>query len=137
MTPTLLYQKLGNLVLAVQSEHAPSDEDWAGYVNLYRRGWHRYDQVRILVLSAGGSPSNVQQRQVNELVPGMVTRVAVVSLASSVAQVVSRLIIVNDDMRLFPPDSFEQALDFLDVAESERETVRQTLLEMEQRMGLI
>jgi hypothetical protein len=136
MTPSLLYQRHGNLVLIVQTERPPADEDWAGYVNLYRRGWHRYNQCRILVLSAGGSPTNLQQRQVNELVPGIAVRVAVVALAPSVAQIVRRLIIVNDAMQLFSPDELDQAMAFLDVADAERPMVREALAAMQAELGL-
>jgi hypothetical protein len=135
MAPTLLYQKFGNLVLAVQGSLPPSDEDWAGYVDLYRRGWHRHRSIRILVVSAGGSPSNLQQRQVNELVPGLALKVAVVALAAPLEQVVRRLIVVNDDMRMFPPDGMEQALDFLAVAEAERPAVREAITAMQQEMA--
>src|SRR5665647_772530 len=94
MAPKFQYQRLGNLVVAFQSELPATDAEWACYVELYRRIWQTYDSVRILVHSAGGSPTNQQQRQVNELVPGMAVRVAVVALVSSVAQVVRRLTII-------------------------------------------
>lgn len=136
MTPTFRYQRHGNLVLVVQSAQAPSAADWAGYLDLYRRGWHRYHECRILVLSAGGSPSNVQQRQVTELVPGLAVRVAVVALADSVGPVVRRLLIINDAMRMFPPDGVEDAMAFLDVPEAERPLVRDTLATLRAEVGV-
>ena len=135
MPPTLLYQKLGNLVVAVQSALPPSDEDWAGYVDLYRRIWHSHHAVRILVVSAGGAPSNLQQRQVDELVPGMTVRIAVVALATPSAQVVRRLIIVNDDMRIFPAEGLDQALDYLDVTDAERQSVQTAVPTMQARLA--
>ena len=132
---TLRYKQTGNLILALQSAKAPSAEDWEGYVNLYRTGLAGYANVRILVISDGGAPSNRQQMTVNELVAGLPIKIAIVSRAPSVVQVVRRLLITNDAMRLFQPDDLAGAYAFLDVDHGERSVIRQALAELRPQLA--
>lgn len=119
---TLKYDKSGQTLVIVHTSEAPSDEDWNGW--LERMG--ELDYENILIVSRGGGPTASQRRKTNKFWVGKtVPKFALVTTSRFVIGIVKAFNwFLDDQLKPFHPNDFEQALDYIDVPEHERDGLR-------------
>jgi len=118
--PDMAFSTRPGLYLLVHNRQPPEPAIWNQYLAELDRQRTLITRVRTLVFSDGGGPSLVQRRQLNEILRGYSTLVAVVSTSSLVRNIVRALNVFNPDIRVFPPASVEGAYQHLLLSSEER-----------------
>lgn len=107
------------IVIALHTRVAPSDDEWQRWVDLIRArsekvGW---DLARVgnLVITDGGAPSLEQRTAVNTLIAQgrSYPNVAVVTESPLVRTLIRGLTIFNPQLKVFAPAEFARALTFV------------------------
>lgn len=115
----LAFGRFGQCFVLVHDQHAPADEDWQRWVDFLSEGGAAHPSLlRVLIFSAGGSPTPTQRRALHALVrragPRGI-RVAVVTDSAIGRAVVSVMALFNPLTRAFSAGRVEEALEHLDV----------------------
>ncbi len=121
--PNLAFGRLGHCFVLVQNEHTASDEEWAQWVELVSRGGaNATGLITVLVMSAGGSPTPKQRRQIHGLMPavggGVPTAVVIDSTVGRA--IVTAMGFFNSKVRAFAPKALGAAFDHLEIQGSAR-----------------
>jgi hypothetical protein len=122
---TLSYERSGQTLVVVHTSEAPSDEDWNAWVE--RMG--ESDYKNILIISRGGGPTAAQRRRTNKFWAGkQVPRFSLVTTSRFVIGIVKAFNwFLDDQLKPFHPNDFEQALGYIEVPEPERDALRMTI----------
>jgi hypothetical protein len=113
----------------VQTENPASDAEWQQWVDFVSQGGTASAELmRVLVFSAGGSPTPKQRRLIHELMPlaGGSVMTAVVIDSRVGRAVVTAMSLFNRGVRAFRPDRVAEAFDHLGIAAA----IRPELLEL-------
>lgn len=126
---------MARLVVTVHTSAVPDDEEWAAYVS----GADAYlplEDQRIVVVSAGGGPNGKQRKMVVDVLNG--ARVPVAIITSSWLMRSSGIAVswFNPSLKVFGPDAFESAIDYLGLTAWERAESARCLKELEKALGL-
>jgi hypothetical protein len=119
----LAFAHVGSCFVLVQNEHTASDEEWTRWVEAVSRGGaDAAGLVRVLVMSAGGSPTPKQRRQIHALMPatggGVPTAVVIGSTIGRA--VVTAMSFFNGKVRAFAPEALGEAFEHLEVPRASR-----------------
>lgn len=133
----LAYARRGQCFVLVQTKNTASDEEWQKWIEFSTQlGADSAHLMRVLVFSAGGSPTPKQRKAIHALVPpdgrGVMTAVVLDSVIGRA--VVSTMALFNPNVRAFTPDRVEAAFDYLQIVDSMRpelfELARQAHVEL-------
>jgi hypothetical protein len=119
---TLQSELCGQTLVIAHSTETPSDAEWAAWIE--RMG--QRDYRNIMILSRGGGPNAQQRRLTNKFWIGKeVPRFALVTTSRFVIGIMKAFNwFLDDKLKPFHPTQFDRALDYLEVAESDREPLR-------------
>ena len=120
MSRNQVVRKVGTLIFAVQTEKSPSDHEWAEFLDMLRTHRSEMAKLKILVVTAGGSPSPVQRKQLAEALGGTRFAVAVISDNISARFVASSIALFHRDHRSFSATEITEAYDHLQLTVQER-----------------
>lgn len=135
-SPRFACQALDDIVVGVHTSEAPTDPDWAAWLDATRRGLEINGSVRVLVYSLGGGPTSKQRSEVNELFKDRPQRVAVMLNSRFARGAVTALSWFNPQIRAFDVEQFDDACDHLAITPSRRELVRAAMTEMKAKLSL-
>jgi hypothetical protein len=111
-------RKVGNLIFVVETEIPPSDTEWSEFLSVLRRS--DLAKVKILIVTAGGTPNPDQRKRLAESLGGVRFRVAVVSDNISARFVASSIALFHRDHRSFSASEIVEAYDHLQLTPKER-----------------
>lgn len=119
---TLQFDKSGQTLVVVHSAEAPSDHDWDAWLSRMEL----LDYRNILILSRGGGPTASQRRKTNKFWRGKsVPRFALVTTSRFVIGIVKAFNwFLEDQLKPFHPDNLDDALNYIQVPDSERDALR-------------
>ncbi len=126
------------VLLALHTGKSPSQAEWDGWCSLLRSSAESVegDLARFanLVVTDGGAPSTAQRTTVNSLiVQGKnLPRVAVVTDSLAVRTIARGFSLFNPLLKVFRPEDFPAAMEFLTVTSWQRAVVA-ALLDLERR----
>jgi polysaccharide pyruvyl transferase WcaK-like protein len=105
--PSLVFELLADLGLMVsyQLEKVPVDAEWDAYIAALTGA----NAPRCIVITEGGYPSQAQRERLSVATHGKMTKVAVISPATTVRFGVSVLALVNRQIKSFSPNEFRAA----------------------------
>ncbi|HSY23587.1 MAG TPA: hypothetical protein VK841_15780 [Polyangiaceae bacterium] len=120
MSRNQIVRKVGTLIFAVQTEQPPSDYEWNEFLDILRRHKSEMAKLKILVVTAGGSPSPAQRKHLAEALGSARFGVAVVSDNISARFVASTIALFHRDHRSFSATEITEAYDHLQLTPHER-----------------
>ena len=132
---TMVFREVGALVVSVHSPETPTDDDWNAYLELCRSKMTRED-VRVLVVSAGGGPTPPQRVAIRKLLGERPVLAAVVTDAPMVHGIITVMGWSNPAIRTFShPEGLEDALSYLGVDGAAAEHVRLEVRAMQRELA--
>lgn len=136
---TMAYDVVGDLIITVHTESAPSDAEWKGYVEALRevvRTTADYARLRNIVFSDGGAPNSLQRKVVNDIIAGRdPIPVALVSGSALARGVVTALAWFNPKIKAFPPQEADEAYRHLGFSRAQIDTFRIRLDKLQTQIG--
>ena len=125
---TMAYARCGDHVLLVHGEHAPSDAEWAAYLDELSR-WLA-TSTGLLIFTDGGGPTSAQRRGLREVAasagdPSVPT--AVVSSNRLVRGIAIAISLFAPTIRVFTPEALVTALAYVGVTAGARDEVLQKI----------
>jgi hypothetical protein len=123
----------GGLMLLAHTSRPPNDAEWDPYIDELVK--HDPKQLRSLAFTDGGAPSGAQRKQVNDFLKGQASRAAVITASTMVRGVVTALSWFNSQMKVYPPDELEAALQHLGVRPDEVPQVRREIQLLRKKLG--
>ena len=130
---TLIRQLTDTLVVAVYGESSPTDADWERYMAVVKGLTKPY---RMVIFSAGGGPTTMQRRDVEEVTNGQQSRVAVVTTSRVARGIVTAIAWFNRDIKAFEPTKHVEAFTYLGLDDAERTKVLVAAKEMATELGV-
>ncbi len=125
-----LVRKIGSLVLLVENRETPSDAEWNEFLDVFRNHPGELPNLKVLVMTPGGSPNKTQRKQLEVALQGVRFRVAVVSDSITVRFVASSIALFHRDHRSFSVAEIDQAYDHLQLTAPERALAQTTIREL-------
>jgi len=121
MTQSLDFGKSGQTLVVVHSAETPTDAEWDAWVERMAQR----DYKNILISSLGGGPNARQRRKTNKFWQNtQIPRFALVTTSRFVLAVVKAFNwFLDDQLKPFPPSQMREALDYIEVPESERDAL--------------
>jgi hypothetical protein len=109
-------------VVVVHNEHAPTDEEWAEYVQLNGSlGTDHGVTTHYLIVTDGGSPSAAQRKVLFDVIGPIlkkhptVMRCAVITSSTFTRGIVSAMHIIHPSLRAFSPADLGSAYTYLGI----------------------
>jgi hypothetical protein len=121
------------LFIVVYGAADPTDDEWAGYLELVER--HGIERTMQLICTDGGEPSSVQRRRLNELLAGRTVPVAVVSGSARVRGTVTALSWFNRKIKAFPPSGLREAIAYLEIPATRTELIEREIIKLRAELG--
>ncbi len=139
MTPNIAFGRSGRCFVLVQNEKPATDEEWGRWVAFVGKGGEASRaQLRVLILSKGGSPTPKQRRLIHELMPktggGALTAIVLSSVVGRT--VVAAMALFNDKVRAFAPEHLSDALDYLGIPGPLRPELEKVVAGLHDSLGL-
>ncbi len=131
----MVWRRLGRFVVTVHSEREPLDEEWSRYVASAREYLPLLDQ-RILVISGGGAPNAAQRRQLVTLLEGGLAPTAILTGSWLMRGAGTAVSWFNPSLRVFGLDGLAQAMDHLQLNDTERKVGIAYVQELQSRLGV-
>lgn len=108
-----------NCTILVQNEQTATDEEWDRWVAFASAGGaSAANLTRVLVFTAGGSPTPKQRAQIHALMPaggsGLLTAVVIGSIVART--VVGAMALFNPGVRAFAPNRVSDAFEYLRIS---------------------
>lgn len=138
-TTRLAFDRLGACFVLVQGERDATDEEWSRWVDFVVRGGNDLERnIRVLVVSAGGSPTPKQRARIHEVMPKMGGGVptAIVTSSRIGRVVVSTMALFNSEVRAFAPSELDRALAYLGVPDASQPALRALVARLHTTLGL-
>lgn len=121
----ITFDRFHNCFVLIQNQRAATDAEWGAWIEFVTKGAPKAaNALRVLVFSAGGSPTAKQRALIHELMPktgnGAPTAVVTASLVGRT--VVGAMSLFNKNVAAFSPKDCAAAFRYLGIATSaERE----------------
>jgi hypothetical protein len=113
MSKTMAWTVIDRLIVVVHGETEPTDAEWSAYLQVVEA--QGVVSTKVLISSAGGSPTRAQRAALHRLIDGRSVPVAVVSSDRQVRALVTVFSWFNNQVKAFPPPRMQAALAFLEV----------------------
>jgi hypothetical protein len=119
----LAFSRFHNCFVLVQNQQTATDAEWADWIKfVLSPADGGGNTIRVLVFSAGGSPTPKQRSQIHRVMPrtqgGVYTAVVIASLVGR--SVVNAMSLFNPKVRAFAPTHVQPALDYLQIPSATR-----------------
>jgi hypothetical protein len=126
---TLSFREVCGCLLLVHSEKPPIDREWDEYLAATTKYSSSHPRPRILIFTAGGTPSPSQRQRVEAIadVHYANTKVAVMTTSTFVQGVIKAFRLIRPIYQAFSPDRVDEALRYLEVSPSHTDEIRRTL----------
>jgi len=134
MGSNLSWRTEGRLHVCVHNERDPTNVEWQRYVNSSSEHVAKLD-VRILILSRGGSPSGDQRRVLMSAIGKRTKPVALLTDNAIARTVVVAMRFFNPTMKAFKTSEVSEASDFLGLTQNERSRAVVLLAELERELA--
>ncbi|MEM7157467.1 MAG: STAS/SEC14 domain-containing protein [Myxococcota bacterium] len=121
----ILFERHQDWVLLVHGADPPNDDEWARYADVLRDAANSSGRG-LLALTDGVGPNALQRKQVSDVK----MRGAIVTLSRVARGIVTALGWVGVEIKAFPPEDLEDALDYLEIDAQLRLPMRRRLAEM-------
>lgn len=119
-------KRVGNVVIVVHNKEPPDNESWSGYLDTVlatgRANGNDLTNVKQLVVTEGGGPNASQRKAVDAAsnqMNGKKSPAAVVTGSPLVRGIVTVFNWFNLNLRVFAPEEFDKALQFLRIPSTE------------------
>jgi hypothetical protein len=126
-------RRVGSVVLLVQNENAPTDQEWDEFLQILTAGpGDAAKKMKILVQTPGGSPTPAQRKRLAAAFGGESPfKVAVISDSTKVRFVHVTITLFYDYLALFSTKEIEKAFDHLQLTGAERSAASVALGELQ------
>jgi hypothetical protein len=126
---TLSFREVCGCLLLVHSEKPPLDSEFDEYLAATTKYSSSSPRPRILIFTAGGTPSPSQRKRVESIadVHYANAKVAIMTSSTFVQGVIKAFRLVRPIYQAFSPDRLDEALRYLDVSPSYTEEIRRTI----------
>jgi hypothetical protein len=124
----------GRLNIVFHGTRSPTNLEWQRYVIDMVSAAERSD-VRVIVLSRGGSPDGFQRQTLMTALRDRVSPVALLTDNLVARTTITAMRLFNPSMRAFPTTALKEAGEFLKLTTAERERVVELLVELEREVG--
>lgn len=118
----MLFEVVGDILIAVHTADPPTDAEWAEYLAAGRPLLARPGMSSI-AFTDGGGPNFSQRRDAQKALQGRHIPVAVVTDHAFVRFIAAALSAFNREVRIFPPDRVDDALLHVRAGAKERKAV--------------
>ncbi len=130
---TLAYDVRGSLLLYSGGAAAPSNAEWATWVEVLRGRAHAPAGARLIVVAGDGAPGPAQRKQLIDAVKTGKLKTAVVSDSVIARGVVTAFKWYGLDLDAFKPGAIEAAYRFVGASSDEAQWLRDTLRTFQRR----
>jgi hypothetical protein len=137
--PTLVFEHFHHCCILVQNHQTATDDEWRSWLQFVQHSPPALkENLRILILSAGGTPTPTQRSQVHALMPksgdGVLTAVVT---ASFIGQTIVRVMsMFNRNVRPFSSRIARDAFEYLGVPRVRHTELMEVLRRMHQRLDI-
>jgi hypothetical protein len=134
---TMLFERVGDVIVLVHGAHNPSDSDWNAYIEYGRAAlFGSKPPIGLLVTTFGGSPNASQRRAVlaavgSKIVPACVCTDSVV--ARGVITAFSW--ITTSGMHALPLNDLDAALRLLKVPDQQHPAIKATIQRLQSQLN--
>ena len=136
MKKTMAWRYEGRLNITVQTEEAPTKQEWTAYVETIR-GLGDLRERRVLFYSYGGAPNPAQRAELLDVFKTRGASRTAVLTTSLLARAASMAVAwFNKDLKIFAIDGDQAAWDFLELTPEERGWVKSAVRELHRELGI-
>jgi hypothetical protein len=128
--PRQVTRKVGSLVILREGRSDPHDAEWDVTLGILAEHRHEIDQIKVLVLSDGGGPTQAQRKRLERTLEGKPIRVAVVSDSMKVRFICSSVALFTSNLSSFRVAELKEAYAWLDLTAEERQLAQQNIAAM-------
>jgi len=130
MKPRQVTRKVESLVILRESKHDPSDAEWDETLRVLAENLPDIDQIKVLVRSDGGGPTQAQRKRLEATLKGKPIRVAVVSDSMKVRFICSSVALFTSNLSSFKVSEIREAYSWLQLTEREKKLADQNMAMM-------
>ena len=137
---TFAFEVVGHVMVVVSTSDPPNSADWDVYVREARVLADRVGgrQVRNLIISGGGGPSQTQRKQLYEAFPeGRNAPTAVVTNNAFVRTIAGAMSVFNRNMKVFKPDAMGEAFRYLGISELDGKVIWRSVTKLQRELGIV
>lgn len=132
---SLLFQKIGAMIVLRENNQTPTDDDWDAFLRVLAANRENFPSLKILVVTDGGGPNAAQRKRLQAALGGRPVRVAVVTDATIVSFIVSSIALLNHEIRSFSRNQLSAAYAHLNLSPSEQKLAMEAIQTMEPLVG--
>jgi hypothetical protein len=133
MSQSIAFEKVGQTLLIVHNEQAPSDQEWSAWIE--RMG--KRDYVNILIFTTGGGPTTAQRARTNEFWRGK--HVPYFALVTKSKLAIGLLTAFNwflgDRLKPFSPENVDKAFNYIGVPDVEHQALHEAMFRLRTKVG--
>ncbi|HWZ89006.1 MAG TPA: hypothetical protein VNW92_09150 [Polyangiaceae bacterium] len=130
MKPRQVSRKVESLLILRESKLDPSDAEWDETLRILAEHRHEIDQIKVLVVSDGGGPTQAQRKRLERTLEGKPIRVAVVSDSMKVCFICSSVALFTSNLSSFRVSEIREAYSWLNLSEHEKTLADQNVAKM-------
>ncbi|MES1173217.1 MAG: hypothetical protein ABUL62_02725 [Myxococcales bacterium] len=128
--PRQVTRKVGSLVILREGKQDPLDREWDETLAILAEHRLEIDHIKVLVVSDGGGPTQIQRKRLERTLEGKPIRVAVVSDSMKVRFICSSVALFTSNLSSFRVSELRDAYKWLDLTAQERQLADQNIAAM-------
>ncbi len=132
---TMVWRRMGRLVVTVHTEDVPNEEDWNGYIAQVH-DYQPLEAQRVLVISAGGGPNGTQRKMMVDALAGAKTPVAILTNSLMMRSAGIAVSWFNPSLKVFGPTALDPAMDYLELTPWERAESKRCVVDLQNKVGI-
>lgn len=121
---TLAFERIGNCFLYMSSKRAPSDADWAQYIDWLKTILRPGMTITCVVYERGAGPNAAQRKLLNDVTAPVNLKVAVITPSTLARGAVTAMSWFKPGYKAFTPDETDAAVDFLELKGQDAQQVK-------------
>lgn len=130
LKPRQVTRKVGSLIILREGRSDPLDSEWDVTLGILAEHRHEIDQIKVLVFSDGGGPTQAQRRRLEQTLNGKPIRVAVVSESMKVRFICSSVALFTSNLSSFRESELRDAFAWLNLTSEERKLASENIAAM-------
>lgn len=128
-------RRVESLVILRESKLDPSDEEWDETLRILVEQWQELHQLKVLVVSDGGGPTQAQRKRLERTLEGKPIRVAVVSDSMKVRFICSSVALFTSNLSSFKVSEMRDAYLWLNLSDREKKLAGEAVARMGELIG--
>ncbi|MEP7048756.1 MAG: hypothetical protein ABJB12_00320 [Pseudomonadota bacterium] len=128
--PRQVTRKVGSLLILREGRTDPLDSEWDVTLGILAEHRHEIDQIKVLVFTDGGGPTQAQRRRLEQTLNGKPIRVAVVSDSMKVRFICSSVALFTSNLSSFRVTELRDAFAWLNLTPEERKLANENIAAM-------